>query len=141
MLRLRFSAGSNVSSRSLDMTPMIDVVFLLLIFFILTSVFSRPEVLDLMLPEAAESRPENRTDVIHLTIKTAEHVLVEDQEIPMSRLSDALVRQLEKKGNPVVLLSADQSLPFQTLVSVLDRLQGLGLADLSIAVAPRSPRP
>lgn len=132
MFRLRPPARSMSQTGHFDMTPMIDMVFLLLIFFLLTSVFSQQQVLDLALPTAAQARPEEKTDVIRLAIQKEGRIFVEEQEIPLAALTEVLLQKRKGEEKTTVFLSADRTVTFQVLIQVLDQLQGAGLSDLSI---------
>ncbi len=130
MLRLVRSQPKSIPS--MDMTPMIDMVFQLLVFFLLTSIFASQPVLNLMLPEAKSAKNDDQERTICLSIQKEGRVFIDQEEIPMGELRSALLKWAEKDQKKSILLSADQDVPFRIFVSVLDVIQNLGLLDLAI---------
>ena len=100
----------------IDLTPLIDVVFMLLIFFIMTTTFSKP-VLDIILPvsETAE-QPAERTPELVIAI-TAEGKIVHN-EAELSR--DALTALLDSRESELLNLFVDEKAPFAAFVSIVD---------------------
>lgn len=136
MLRLRSSRAATGSPPSIDMTPMIDMVFQLLIFFLLTSIFASRPVLDLVLPEAEHAKTGGEREAVHLFIDREGRLFVDQETVPKEALRAVLEKKLEGAPEKTILLSADQSAPFRLFVHVLDVTQGLGLHDLAIVTEP-----
>lgn len=140
MLRLRRSQTARESVPSIDMTPMIDMVFQLLIFFLLTSIFASQPVLDLTLPKAEHAKAEDHKEEVRLFIDREGALFVDQQSVPKEALSAVLKEKLERGPKRTLLLSADQAAPFRLFVHVLDVTQGLGLQDLAIVTEPPGSR-
>ena len=100
---------------SIDLTPLIDTIFMLLIFFIMTTTFSRP-VLDILLPESseAEASDDRREQVI--SIKADGSLHYEGRQIDKSELDAVLSERQEALLN----LYVDQKAPFEAFVGVVD---------------------
>ena len=100
---------------SIDLTPLIDTIFMLLIFFIMTTTFSRP-VLDILLPESseAEASDDRREQVI--SIKADGSLHYEGRQIDKSEL-DAV---LSDRPEALLNLYVDQKAPFEAFVGVVD---------------------
>lgn len=100
---------------SIDLTPLIDTIFMLLIFFIMTTTFSRP-VLDILLPESseAEASDDRREQVI--SIKADGSLHYEGRQIDKSEL-DAV---LSERPEALLNLYVDQKAPFEAFVGVVD---------------------
>lgn len=141
MLRLRRAHTANDLAPSIDMTPMIDMVFQLLIFFLLTSIFASRPVLDLVLPEAEYSKASDQERELHLSIQKGGRIFVNQEEVPMEHLQAALKKRIKKDQRKTVFLSADSDVPFQIFVTVLDIAQDLGLSDLAIVTRPKEGQP
>jgi biopolymer transport protein ExbD len=116
----------------LDMTPLIDVVFLLLIFFMVSTTFERETQLKIDLPEASgeavEARPDER---IEITIDQAGLIYVNQRELVTSDLPTlrrALAQLAADDLERVVLVDADERAPFQAVVIVMDAASQLGLS-------------
>lgn len=113
---------------SIDLTPMLDVVFLLLIFFIMATTFSRP-VLNVVLPDAESSQqqqPGGREMVI--AVDAAGRVLHNDREIDAAELDALLESSPELKLN----FHVDQNAPFEAFIRVLDAAKAKGREDFAI---------
>lgn len=100
---------------SIDLTPLIDTIFMLLIFFIMTTTFSRP-VLDILLPESseAEASDDRREQVI--SIKADGSLHYEGRQIDKSEL----VAVLSERPEALLNLYVDQKTPFEAFVGVVD---------------------
>lgn len=109
----------------LQLTALIDVVFMLIIFFMLTTSFMRVESLELMLPTAAPSTAEN-SDVIHLFLRANGEMLLGSRKLDSEELTASLTRMFETDaGTRVMLLTAD-GVTMQQLVNVMDRIYMAG---------------
>lgn len=114
----------------LELTPLIDVVFLLLSFYMLTSTFNKSEGLPLELPTAeAAQLNENKTNTISIVNNT--QVSVNDKNINISDLAKNL-EDLDMKTHSFIIRS-DKRSKVGTLVSVLDAIQSAGGNSVSIA--------
>jgi biopolymer transport protein ExbD len=118
----------------LDMTPLIDVVFLLLIFFMVSTTFDKQTHLKVDLPEAgAVESPEEEVKRIELTIDAGGRFYVNEQEVINTDV-DTLKRALEKAADgdntlPVVI-TVDRNSPFQTTMTAMDAASQAGLSRL-----------
>lgn len=103
-----------------DLTPLIDVIFMLLIFFIMTTTFSKP-VLDVVLPSASSSKQaENKKEII-ISIKKDGSLHYNREEIRLDDIAAILNQAPEAELN----LYVDQKAPFDAFVSVVDVAKNL----------------
>lgn len=117
-----------------DLTPMIDMVFILLIFFLLTSVFVLPAI-DVQLPQA-ETGGETAELELVISIQNDGSVFVNKSEVPIDDLFSYLQTESEERRVEEVFLRADNSLPFGDIVNVLDIARSAGFATISFMVEP-----
>jgi biopolymer transport protein ExbD len=125
-----------------DITPLIDVVFLMLIFFMVSTTFDKQTQLKVDLPEAATietAEPdENKIDV---KIDMNGHFYVNEREL-VKHDADTLRRTLDKiaagRKEVPIIVSGDRNAPLQSMMTVLDVAAQLGLARLSF-VARQAP--
>lgn len=122
---------------TVDLTSLIDVVFLLLIFFMVSTTFERQALLKVDLPEA--SVVEERTDTpdsLELVIDDEGRMYLNDQRLVDSeaRTLRAAIEQAagEKRGIPLIL-RADRLTPHHHVVTAMDVAAELGFTNLSIA--------
>ena len=119
---------------SINLTPLIDVVFLLLIFFMVSTSFSELTQLTVNLPEADGARATDEIGLV-VVIDSAGNVTVGGDPVPNE--AEGLYRALEAAANGNVdvplTLSADAMTPHQYVVMVLDVASLLGLQRVTIA--------
>ncbi len=123
--------GEHVSERkTLDLTPMIDVVFLLLIFFMLTSIFAKPAIpLDLPQAETAESV---REPEVAVAVKLDGTILLNGDLVAQERLYPALAALYEGRRNREISLLADKGVPFGRVVEIMDVARKAGAENLTV---------
>ena len=118
---------------NLGLTPLVDVVFLLLIFFVVATSFNEPQLaLELPGAENAESVSVER-DAIQVTITPEEELLVDGDALPWEELEAELAARAEG-AEPLLELRAAAAAPHGRVVEVLDRARANGLTEVSIAV-------
>ena len=119
-----------------NLTPLIDVVFLLLIFFMVSSTFDRHAKLKVQLPQADAQAQQKVDDPIVLSIDSKGKYYINDRQVVNEQL-DTLKRALEKtvgdRTNVTLLLRADGRTEHQSVVRAMDAAAQLGLTKLSIA--------
>lgn len=132
---MRFNSTSPVEDIEINLTPLIDVVFLLLIFFMVSTTFDTTSELKIKLPEASQNRDSNPPQKLNLMIDAKGNFFLNSRELSNTRsatLKAALERFLESKDLPIVIQSDAQS-PVQSLVTAMDVVAQLGLTQVSIA--------
>ncbi len=120
----------------LSLTPMIDVVFLLLIFFMVTTTFDRQAQLKLELPEAKTAVQNPQQKPLEVVIDAAGHYYIDQHELVNTRidtLKKAMQRALRQGARPPVVIVADRRTPHQAVIRVLDAARQLGLTHISFA--------
>ncbi|AZL53352.1 MULTISPECIES: ExbD/TolR family protein [Aliarcobacter] len=114
----------------LDLTPIIDVVFILLIFFLVTSVFKKEELalmLDLPKANAKELAVKKEQIFIELSV---DKLAIKGIEVSFESLEDNL-KAIENK-NDAVIVRIDKKVPYERVVKVLDLLQKYSLNNLAL---------
>ncbi len=126
---------SKLEDTKLDITPLVDVVFLLLIFFMVTTVFSTTPGLRVDLPKAAESDMPPEKDLNIVISKDGE---LELNGIPlvMEDLERALLEAKEMYRSKVLIIKADKKTYHEVVVDVMDAAKGVGIDELAIATEP-----
>jgi biopolymer transport protein ExbD len=117
----------------LDLTPMVDVVFLLIIFFMVSTTFITLESgLPVDLPQAssAQAQPEGLPTV---TIDASERIYLAGSEVDETSLVPALQAILREQDQDVVVLRADQSVSHGLAVRVMDAIKRAGAGRVAIA--------
>jgi len=118
---------------SLDLTSMVDVVFLLIIFFMVSTTFITLESgLPVDLPQAQSSQAQS-SQLPTVTITKDELIYLAGAEIQESDLVASLRQQLEATGESVVVLRADKTVPHGLAVRVMDLIRQAGAQRIAIA--------
>ncbi len=134
---MNFSRGEE-EHLDVNITPLIDVVFLLLIFFMVTTTFNQQAELRVDLPEA--SSEEQALDVIpiEITIDTSGAFFVNGQSLAKNN-ANALFQSLQKivagDKEKSVIIRADATTPHQAVVTAMDTVSKVGVSKLSIATS------
>lgn len=119
----------------INLTPLIDVVFLLLIFFMVTTSFIRNSDLRIELPEAAREPSAAQTEALEITVNADGQYFVEDRRVVDSTaesLRKALIETLGDSRDRTVAIRADADASHQAVVTVLDVTGRLGIEDVVI---------
>ena len=121
---------------TINLTPLIDVVFLLLIFFMVSTTFTKETHLDINLPEASVEPVEVTTaDSIDITVQANGDYVVNGQAL-INQQADTLQRALKKVSDGDVTksltITADANASHQAVVRVMDVAGQLGFAQLRI---------
>lgn len=127
---------------TMQMAPMIDVVFLLLIFFIVTWQFSRNEMdLKIAVPTSEEGAdPKRVLGEIVINVRADGGVSIWGEDKSKSQLKTILIAIAEQYENQPVRVRGDANTPFQRIVEVIDTCQQAGIWNISFATQrPKAP--
>ena len=115
------------------LTPLIDVVFILLLFFMLTTRFGQPQAMTLRMPGEGGTAGGASADVVVLRLNADATVgLPDGRDVPLAALdADPVPAALLADAVPV-RLEVDDGADLQGLVTALDRLEAIGFADVSV---------
>lgn len=120
------------------MAPMIDIIFLLLIFFLMTSIFARLEnELSITVPTADESQPPRRTPgeiIINLTENGV--IVVNQRRLNMQELEEILVKIGTIYKDQSVIIRGDRDALFGSAIAILDACAKAGIWNVSFAALP-----
>ncbi len=120
----------------LNLTPLIDVVFLLLIFFMVSTTFEKTSKLKIDLPEASAKATQQADKKITIGIDVKGNFYVNDRQLvntQINTLKIALTKVAEGNRDIPVILRADAKTPHQSVVTAMDAASQLGMTRLSIS--------
>lgn len=121
---------------TINLTPLIDVVFLLLIFFMVTTSFTRETQIQLELPKADVEKMENDPEIIEISIDKEGRMFLNGKSLinaQVETLKKAISPILANNKNIPVVISADANTPYQSVVSAMDATSQLGITNLKMA--------
>ncbi|MFD1294511.1 ExbD/TolR family protein [Lutibacter holmesii] len=110
--------GRNKINPNFNMSSMTDIVFLLLIFFMITSTLVTTSALDILLPKAS-GKTENRKST-SVTITKGLVYYLDNKKIEESNLEQSLLALLTGKDNPTIVLRAEEGVPIEKAVKIMD---------------------
>ncbi len=126
----RRSISAGEESTEVNISPLIDMVFILLIFFIVTTVFVEEEGLDVNKPQpSAATSLDNETVVFF--VNKAGQVFYEDREVGLSGVRATVRNAMQKKDLPVIIEVAAEA-PSGVMVSVMDEVK---VAEPDVAIS------
>lgn len=127
----------------INMIPLIDVILVLIIFFVITTTFDSRSVLKLELPRADGETAQTADNTLSVLVNADGRYFVGDREALRTDV-DSLKRTIAEVAGPGrdrdVLLRADARTQHQSVVTALDALGQLGFRHISIATAPEPER-
>ncbi len=127
-----------------NLTPLIDVVFLLLIFFMVSTTFTKENRLSLELPEASgEQLVEAQTELLEIVINAQGHYTINKQSLTAPTLANlkTVIKELSKGDTSVpIVITADAKATHQAVIRAMDAAGQLGFASLSLTTRqPQQP--
>lgn len=123
----------------IEMLPLIDIVFLLLVVFIYAMLsMAVHKGLPVMLPSSSETQPEKQT-VLSVTVRADGAIFVNEEPVTPDALVPLLRQQAGGDEQTGVLLFADRQLPYQELFHVLDKIRQAGLQRISLQAQSEIP--
>ena len=120
----------------LNITPLIDVVFLLLIFFMVSTTFEKQSQMKITLPEASEEVTDNIPDSITIEVDKMGRVFVNKKSLVNSQLitiREAIRDASHDMKAPTVIIRADANATHQSVVRIMDAARQLGLIKITFA--------
>jgi len=119
-----------------NLTPLIDVVFILLIFFMVSTTFQRESEIKIELPEASSEPVEERKDSLEIVIDADGHYFIDDQQVvntELETLKQAIQKSIGDQTDLPVVIRADRHTPYESVVRAMDATAKLGLVHMSLA--------
>lgn len=119
-------------AEEINMTPMLDVVFILLIFFIVTASFVKEAGIEVNRPEAATAVKKNRANIL-VAISDKGEIWINKRRIDVRAVQANIERLKAENPQGTVIIQADKKSTTDTLIKVMDAARAAGVFDVSIA--------
>lgn len=133
-MRRRRSLGADADSNEVNLTPMLDVVFIMLIFFIVTTSFIKESGVEIERPESSAASP--RPDAQVLVALTPEGaVWVDGNPVDAHRVGQKVAEMVSDDGS--VVIQADRNSTTGLLIEVMDRIKQAGVEQIAVAANRR----
>ncbi len=133
---MRFKRRAQKIVGKIDLIPLIDIVLLLLIFFILSSRFIFQSVVTVNLPAAVT--PEMEAQANHAVILTKSGLIFFDgRKVNREGLNFGLELALSKGRNPLVIIRADKDVPYNQVMNIMGLIKKAGIKRMALATEPK----
>ncbi|WGW01742.1 biopolymer transporter ExbD [Vibrio sp. YMD68] len=116
----------------IDMTSMLDIVFIMLIFFIVTSSFVRESGVEVNRPQASSAVSQNNAGVF-IAITSANDIFIDKRLVDIERVQATLEHLLIDKPDASLVIQADERAYNGTVVKVMDAAKGAGIQSIALA--------
>ena len=124
---------SFVSEEPVDLTPLIDCVFQLLIFFMVTTAFIHARGLDVDLPAASQATEQQEKKDINIVIERDGRIQIGGEEVPPGALGERIRRAMVEHRNDNVIIQADREAEQFRVVEVVDAAKRVGVKGIAFA--------
>ena len=127
----------------IDLVPLIDVILVLIIFFVVTTTFDARSTLQVQLPTASDQKTSSPQSSLSVLVNADGRYFVNDQEVlrtDIESLKQIIAQLAGADREQTVLLRADARTPYQAVVTAQDALGQLGFRRIAIATAPEAKR-
>jgi biopolymer transport protein ExbD len=131
MIQRRFSSPGN-QTEEINLSPLIDMVFILLIFFIVTTVFVEETGVEVDKPEAASAIDLDKESIL-IALTTSGEVVYGGRDIGVNGVRGLVQRLTRENSNMPVILQADRSVTTERLVRVIDEAKLGGARTVNIS--------
>ena len=132
---MKFKRTVQPDEEGIPITNLVDVLFLLIVFFMLSTVLSFDRGIGVKLPETQTAgRISNRG--VSVLVSRDGTVFVDGTQVPLDRLGEAVKSKRRTAGSNVILKS-DRETKYQAIADVMDRLLEVGIDDVSLPVVER----
>ena len=128
----------NQEEPEINLTPLIDVVFLLLIFFMVSTTFEHQSRIQIELPEATAEASKPDDESLEILIDAQGRYFLGEQQVvntELNTLKGAIREALGERESVPVMIRADARTPHQAVVRALDATSQLGLVNISLATS------
>ena len=127
---LRF--GSRSEDSDINLTPMLDVVFIMLIFFIVTATFIKQPGTDVIRPEA-KTRERKPTVSVLVAINAGGEIWIDKKRVDVAAVGAAIERLHTENPKGGLVIQADRQAKYEKLKAVLDAARSVGLTEVAIS--------
>lgn len=117
----------------IDMTPMLDIVFIMLIFFIVTTSFVKESGVDINRPVAQTSTKKDKGNNILVAITNNEEIWIDKRQIDLKSLRANIQKISSSDDKTAIIIQADIEAKTGLLVEVMDQIKMAGIQNISIA--------
>ncbi|MFT5692981.1 MAG: biopolymer transport protein ExbD [Oceanicoccus sp.] len=132
MRRNAIKRGGDEESSEIDLTPMLDVVFIMLIFFIVTASFIKEAGIEVNRPEASTASQKDNVNIL-IAVSPTNEIWIDKRRVDKRAVRSVIERMHAENPKGAVVVQADNKSSTETVVAVLDASRAAGVYDVSLA--------
>jgi biopolymer transport protein ExbD len=133
-------ARRTIKKARIEIIPMIDTIFFLLVFFMISTLsMTRYTGMPVNLPKAATGQ-QPASESASVTITSDGKVFIDKQEVPRENIRTVLQQRLSANPELLILINADERAEHGMVVDLMDEARQVGVARMAIAVKPKESR-
>jgi len=136
MKRRRIFANGSKQTEDINISPLIDMVFILLIFFIVTTVFVEETGVEVTKPQAASASQLEKNSIL-IAITSNGNVVYGGRDVGVNGVRAVVRRLIQEDAKMPVIIQADESVPTRLLVRVIDEAKLAGAQSVNISTEKR----
>lgn len=129
---MRRKRASQEDDTAIDMTPMLDIVFIMLIFFIVTATFVKESGIDVSRPDAETASKQSRVGIL-VAINENNEVWINRRMVDLAAVRANIERLHAENPQGGAVIQADEKAETGTLVEIMDQIRLAGVTSISIA--------
>ena len=133
---MNFRTSSQKEVR-IELTPLIDIIFQLVLFFMVSTTFEQSPVIDIELPEASTDQMVSQDVSMEIWIDEDGAIFVDQKKSLPDEMERQVREKLRENPNMLIIVNADQTVEHRSVVEVIDQLQEFGVQQLSIGTAKK----
>lgn len=134
---MRFERNQRVSNK-VPTSSMADIAFLLLIFFMVTTIFKMEDGLPISLPRVETAKKQKREKIMHIWIDAGGNIAINDKLVRVIQIGDILVTMLSERPDLIIAFMADDRAPYGVVSDVMDQLKEANAIRVSFTSDPKS---
>ena len=132
-MRRSFSGSHQTEAEGeIDITPMLDVVFIMLIFFIVTASFVKESGIEVNRPDASTSQAKPRANIL-IAVNAADEIWINKRRVDVSQVRANIERLHAENPQGTVVIQADEESNTRAVVAVMDAARAAGVYDVSLS--------
>ena len=131
-MRQLFAAQQEEEESKIDITPMLDVVFILLIFFIVTATFIKEAGIEVNRPDAATATVQEKANIL-IAINANDEIWINRRQVDIRQVRPNIERLKAENPQGTVVIQADKDSRNEVLVQVMDASRSAGVYEIAIA--------
>jgi biopolymer transport protein ExbD len=131
-MRRNNQAATAEDEAQIDLTPMLDVVFIMLIFFIVTASFIKEAGVEVNRPQASTSEPAENVNIL-IAITANDEIWMDNRRVDVRAVRANIERLHAENPKGAVVIQADNKSTTETVVAVLDSSREAGVYDVSLS--------